>query len=374
MSMNYDVGLQVQANFTINILNTLINSNEDVAFSSYTLTLALAICYLGSSGITEIEFKKVLSPPYMMKGDYCEMLGDSFANIYGSGRGGDGIYIGNKLFFQQDYAINKIFKLETEKYFKTTFESVDFENSTFTAQKIYNFIKKSSGAKSHNTIKSDNIISSKKGIITNAFYFKGLWKESFNESLTSDGEFSTKNNKKKIVKMMKKMDTLIYGNDKNFHVVRLPYSNGNSEFVLILPKEDNMLHYYLENLKDKDLLNLIDLTYYEYVDLVMPKFTVEVSHDFKEPLIKLGVLSAFNDKANFSMITKEDNFKIDYISQKVSVDVNEEGIESDEMTHLWHESTSNVSSGNEPIVVKADHPFLYLIINENNILFAGIYQ
>uniref|UniRef100_A0A0N5CH49 SERPIN domain-containing protein n=1 Tax=Strongyloides papillosus TaxID=174720 RepID=A0A0N5CH49_STREA len=374
MSMEHDNILEAQANFTINILNQIFTSSDGVAFSPYSLTLALAMCYIGTCGNTEIEFKNLLSP-FIEKVEYCKMLKNSIGNVYNDSDGVSNIYIANRLFIQNDYVVKEKFKNDIENYLSATFENVNFSDPVVSAETINNFISNATHQKIKDLIKSNSISMDTKAIITNALYFKSQWKKKFNEFLTIDDEFYITNNEKKIVKMMSKATSLLYGGNKNFHIVKIPYTHSGSEFILILPKERNKLHSLLKKMDGKSLLKLIESTYYyKDVILTMPKFKVESSYSMKKVLTKMGLVTPFNENANFTGMTSTDKIKIDDVIHKVFVDVNEEGTEAAAATAIFMVGYSAPVSKNDEIIVKADHPFLYIILDNEKILFSGVYQ
>uniref|UniRef100_A0A0K0E2X0 SERPIN domain-containing protein n=1 Tax=Strongyloides stercoralis TaxID=6248 RepID=A0A0K0E2X0_STRER len=371
--VGYSATLSSQVNFTIGALNQIISSNQNVAFSPYSLTLALAMCYIGAGGTTEIEFKKLLSP-YMEKKEYLEFLNTSISTINLSSTNNTSIYIAEKLFVKSGYKVNKKFKKEVKKYLKATTENVDFSDSTNSVKKINNFISNATYGKINDLISSNDINSLTRVVLTNALFFKSQWKEKFDKMLTTNEDFYTTSTKKKSVEMLNKQGKLLYGSNENFHAIKIPYSNINSSFFLILPKERNMLYSLLNTFNSNVFLNLTHSIKRQSVDFSMPKFKVESSQSWKDPLIKMGLTSAFDDSANFSFMSSKNNLKIDAVLQKVYVDVNEEGTEAAAATGVIIGFKSSLIHTEVPIVVKADHPFLYFILYNNNILFSGLYQ
>uniref|UniRef100_A0A0N5B8F7 SERPIN domain-containing protein n=1 Tax=Strongyloides papillosus TaxID=174720 RepID=A0A0N5B8F7_STREA len=119
----------------------------------------------------------------------------------------------------------------------------------------------------------------------------------------------------------------------------------------------------------KNLLKLItSACCYRNVILTMLKFRVESLYSMKKVLTKMGLVTPFNDKSNFTGITSNVGFWFENIVQKVFIDVNEKG------TKVEPEIPSIVLNHEEEIIVKANHPFLYIVLDNEKILFSGIYQ
>ena len=104
----------------------------------------------------------------------------------------------------------------------------------------------------------------------------------------------------------------------------------------------------------------------------MPRFKVESQFLLGQTLKSLGIRDAFNaQSADFTGITAVDEeFFIDEVIHKAYVDVNEEGTEAAAATGVVMKTLSMPA---ERVVFKADHPFIFLIMDNTSksILFIG---
>ncbi len=66
----------------------------------------------------------------------------------------------------------------------------------------------------------------------------------------------------------------------------------------------------------------------ESMHLQVPKFQMTDSFNLNEPLISLGMRNAFDEKADFSGMTRSEKLFISAVRHKAFVDVNEEGTEA----------------------------------------------
>jgi len=115
---------------------------------------------------------------------------------------------------------------------------------------------------------------------------------------------------------------------------------------------------------------------YTQVDLSMPKFKLETNYSLNESLIKLGLKVAFTDYADFSGISLETSLKISNVNHKAYIEVNEEETEAAAVTAIaMVNSTSPGGPVPKPKIFKADHPFIFMIIDNKTkgILFIGRY-
>uniref|UniRef100_A0A0N5CH52 SERPIN domain-containing protein n=1 Tax=Strongyloides papillosus TaxID=174720 RepID=A0A0N5CH52_STREA len=373
MSKEQDGILEAQANLTIDALKHILTSKDAIVLSPYSLILSMAISYIGARGETETEFKNLLSP-HAGKEEYCRMLKNSIDGIHNDLYGRYGIYIANRIFLQNDYAVEEKFKYDIKNYLAASLENLDFNDREKSVKIINDFISNATNHKIKNLIRPNSFSMDTRAIIISALYFKCQWNQIFCERLTVDDEFHITKSEKKIVKMMNNRSLLIYGGDNDFHAVKMQYWNC-TEFFLILPKEKNKLHSLLKKMDGKGLLKLINsANCYKSVILSMPKFKVESSHNMKNVLTKMGLSTPFNENANFTGITSTEEIWVDDIIQKVFIDVNEKGTEAAAAVILSISGCGSLKEYQEEVIVKADHPFLYVILNKEKILFCGVYQ
>ncbi len=110
---------------------------------------------------------------------------------------------------------------------------------------------------------------------------------------------------------------------------------------------------------------------YRQVALSMPKFEYESSFGLKQPLTTLGMEDAFiPEAADFSGMDGRRDLFIQDVLHKAFVSVDEAGTEAAAATAVIVGTTSMPP---EPIEVKIDRPFIYLIrdIETGTVLFVG---
>uniref|UniRef100_A0A0N4ZGJ8 SERPIN domain-containing protein n=1 Tax=Parastrongyloides trichosuri TaxID=131310 RepID=A0A0N4ZGJ8_PARTI len=112
-----------------------------------------------------------------------------------------------------------------------------------------------------------------------------------------------------------------------------------------------------------------------YVHLYLPQFKIESNHQLKKALKKLGLEKPFTNDADFSLMSKQTKSSISEIIQKAFIEVGEEGTEAAAATAIMMvDGCVNVSKIQNEHVFRADHPFMYFILDRSdNILFNGIY-
>lgn len=85
----------------------------------------------------------------------------------------------------------------------------------------------------------------------------------------------------------------------------------------------------------------------------------------------MGITKAFSDVAEFgNMLESPDELCVSNVFHKVSIEVNEEGSEAAAATGMIMMTRMMMEL---PTQFQADRPFLYMIWNKKNILFAGAF-
>ena len=173
-----------------------------------------------------------------------------------------------------------------------------------------------------------------------------------------------------------------YLEDEQFQILEMPYKAnlifGKREqisMVIFLPKRFNSLSE-LEPLlniqKIEDYLSRIHEQYAQKVNVLFPRFIINIEYKLTKTLLDLGITEAFTNNADFSGISKEPDIFISDVIHKAFVEVNEKGTEAAAVTALRVVGAS-IGPRKEPPIFRADHPFLFVIQDSQTktILFIG---
>ncbi len=106
------------------------------------------------------------------------------------------------------------------------------------------------------------------------------------------------------------------------------------------------------------------------VNVIMPKFTISESFSLNDALHGLGMKTAFGNQADFSRMANAKDLYIGKVIHKAFMVVNEKGTEAAAATAV---TMNRLAVQQMPIVFRADHPFLFMIIDKRSgsILFMG---
>ncbi|MBS0011040.1 MAG: serpin family protein [Bacteroidales bacterium] len=207
-------------------------------------------------------------------------------------------------------------------------------------------------------------------LLINAIYFNGKWKYEFDEGNTSDMPFYPENGSQVSVPMMNQELTTGIKAGENFLLIELPYGQGNYVMDIILPDDPYTTSDIIPMLNSPDWNSWLEGLHDTKIDLYMPRFKYEFKAELRDVLTDMGMGLAFSaGEADFSNISEQELF-ISKVLHQTFIETNEEGTEAAAATVVIIELTSLPP---EPLQVKLDRPFIYIIreVSTNSIAFIG---
>ena len=200
-------------------------------------------------------------------------------------------------------------------------------------------------------------------VLVNTLYLKSAWFNKFKEMATSEGDFTTFEDRVVSKDFMEKTDYF-------------EYYEGSEGKLIILPLEGNVSAVF--TLGDfTDVCDKLDEASEERVHIKLPKFDVETAFDKKEMMDFIkerGAGIAFTSDADFTVMSKDGQFYVSDIIQKTRIKVNEDGIEAAAASAVMVLGAAPPSLENRPKEFIADEPFRFYIITDTDkpeILFCG---
>uniref|UniRef100_A0A0K0E114 SERPIN domain-containing protein n=1 Tax=Strongyloides stercoralis TaxID=6248 RepID=A0A0K0E114_STRER len=375
MNHSNDVIVNSITNFSLNCLKQLKKDNEPTIFSPISLILALGMAYAGTKGETKKEFLEIIKSNNENNeidkyfSEFIQALDEipPDTNL--------GIKTANKIYIHSNFHVLESYKKLLSTFYDGQFESINFNENVIAAEKINAFISDATNEKIKDLITSDAINSMTRILLVNCLHFKGDWRKRFKEYEMYDDFFYRNENSREEVTFMKKQGFLTYNENENSQLVLLDYCDDKSKFGILLPKKRYDISNILNSLNGEELLKLINGASGQDVDLTIPKFKAESNFYLNDCLKSLGLKLAFSHDADFSGITESEKLFISNVVQKVFIDVNENGTEAAAATAMMIECLMLPIPPENPIVFKADHPFLFFILYDNkHMLFNGIYM
>ena len=375
--MDEDKIIKTSNTFSIDLYNKLKDPQKNLFFSPFSIYTVLAMVYAGTRGLTEKQMKETLNITLDQNRFHSEFK--KLLRIFHDGRGSE-LNLANLLCIQEGYILlEKFLWIIDDNYSGATWE-LDFNAVKESCKKINAWVAKQTRGKITNVI---NSIEENMGIIVvNAIYFKGAWENPFKERLTKDELFTLISGEEILVPMMHQTDKFRFLEEDGFQILEMPYKGehvfGTLErisMVIFLPEKNDGLeeleNYLTYNAIMKHFSKLQKL-WERKIKIIFPRFKFETKYELLKPLFELGITDAFSDNADFSGIAEDPPKRISRIIHKAFVDVNERGTEAAAVTAIAMIGAA-LGPRQEPPEFRADHPFLFLLIDSQTktILFIG---
>ncbi len=354
--------------FGVVLYRELSNSEGNIFISPFSVFTALSMTYEGARGQTADEMRAVLHLP-----ENASLRRDAFRTLllYAERPSGAELRVANALWVQKGYPLKEDYLDVIREYYLGEVRELDFKSDPNGAKRIINeWVEEQTKGKIKNLV--SGLSRETRLIITNAVYFKANWTLRFNPSDTHNGTFTLSSGRKAIAPMMTRLGKFNYTETDEFQALEMPYSGSRFSMVIILPKRADGLEKIEKELSPKLLEDTLKSLRLEEVEVTIPKFKFESEYHLGRTLQRMGMSEAFTDRADFSGIS-ERPVAISEVVHKTFISVAENGTEAAAATAVILTAASAPGETPKYKVFKADHPFLFFIVDRDNglILFMG---
>lgn len=360
--------------FALDLFHGEKKTGPNIFFSPYSISAALGMTYAGARGRTEQEMARTLhfsQSPANLPRAY-SILNLRFQQI----ERGTNVSLGvaNSLWCERDYHFLPSFLALNRDYFQAEVRSVDFSSDSDGVRKeINSWVAQHTRDRIQDLLQPGQVRADTRLLLCNAIYFKGDWAAKFDPKATKPEPFFVSADRSVTVPMMSRHLKLRSRALQGFAMVSLPYAGDDLAMVVLLPDaKDGLgeleqrltadaLQEWLSGLKQAPQLEAL---------VALPKFKLNCRLDLARTLAAMGMPAAFSPgEADFSGMTGSRDLFVSDVVHQAYVDVNEEGTEAAAATGVG----MRLASLSRPLVFRADHPFLFLIVEQQtgSILFLG---
>ena len=350
--------------FAVDLYRQLKEPGENLFFSPFSISSALAMTYGGAQGTTAVEMAEVLHFP-VSQDELHPLFGTLNRRLpLAAEKTGQRLSIANGLCLTGGEVSDGFKELLRTHYNGELFGGDLEEINGWVSRKTEGKIPRILESLDPNSV----------CVLLNAIYFKGLWARPFKPDRTEVQPFFVDGGKVQVQIMSQTDDfRLLRGNNND--ALALPYRGQALSMVILLPRRHDGLEA-LENMLTPAALGhwlaRLDAQRVQEVRVELPRFKLETSYGLAAPCRALGMREAFErNVADFrGMGWPKGDLWISQIKHKAFVEVNEEGTEAAAATAV---EMGTFGIPEPPPVFRADHPFLFLIRDHQTgtILFMG---
>ena len=374
----------VEANnkFTVALHKALRNDqnfvDENLFYSPSSLSIALAMTYMGARGNTAAQMSKALHwdtiPAEQLHTEEQHFL----QALQASNSASNELLTANRLFLQKNFTLEQEFAEGTKKFYDAEIALVDYQKDLEGARKEVNeWVEEKTKQKIKDLIPEGVFSTRTRVTLVNAIYFKGFWQNQFDKKATRKQQFFVSESEKVEVQMMnltKNFKHVEDGGELACQLLELPYQGEDLSMVILLPHDIHGLGKLEEDLTHDKLqkaLALVSQSHPHKVEVSLPRFKLTQQFKLNEILARMGATDMFNEyNADLTGISEgPEKIYVSHVIHKAFVEVNEKGTEAAAATAVVVKARMAVFN---PIFC-ADHPFLFMICHKKSsaILFMG---
>jgi serpin B len=364
--------------FAFALFPQLAAGDENVFFSPYSISLALAMTYAGANGPTADGMAQALH--YILPADRLHPAFNRLALELEGRSKAEGLdpklafqlSVANAIWGQMGAHFEQEFLDTLALNYAAGMRLVDYKNDAEAARReINDWVSDSTHQKVKDIIPKGALDALTRLVLANAVYFKAAWVHPFEPDATQPEPFYLLDGSTVDVPMMHEQASLRAMTGEGYRAVELPYAGWQLSMLILLPDESafNSMEARLSSGVVDEALGALQSG---QVVLSLPKFKYEWSLSMTNGLKALGMREAFDPQtADFSGMDGRRDLYITDILHKAYVAVDETGTEAAAATAVIVSPTSIQPA--PPIAFTIDRSFFFLIRDNptGTILFLG---
>ena len=331
--------------------------------SPLSASMALGMTMNGAAGETWSQMRDALGFGSLAE----EEINASYESLLGLLVGLDPAVetaIGNSVWTRQGFPVHSDFLDAVRETFDAEVEELDFASPS-ASERINGWVKAATGDRIEEIVPA-SIPGAVVMYLINAIYFKGSWALRFDPSDTRAEPFHLDDGSTRTAQLMTLRRDLPYQENSRFQAVDLPYGGRAFSMTVLLPRRGVSVDDLAASLDAGEWEEIAGSFHETDVRLFLPRFRMAYERTLNDDLAALGMVDAFDQRADFTRLSPAGGLWISEVKQKSWVEVNEEGTEAAATTVV----SVAESAGS---IVRADRPFLFFIRERlsGTILFAG---
>jgi serpin B len=365
--------------FGVDLFRRLGDSSRNAVVSPASVTTGLAMAWGGAQGETAREMGKVLrfegAPAAVMgaAGEVSRQLQDPTRPIV--------FRIANRLFGEKAFRFEAPYLEATRAAYGAALEPVDFKSAADRARGLINaWVEAQTEKRIRDLVPAGGVNGETRLVLVNAIYFLGDWLQPFAKEATFPAPFHLSERERKDVPTMHRTDTLRLSRRPGYLALELPYKGRHMSMLVLLPDRVSGLPSLVGSLTAGEMEAAVAGLAPTRVAVALPKFEVDPAQSLSlgDVLVAMGMGLAFDRaRADFTGIANppdpRDRLYIGRVFHKAFVKVDEKGTEAAAATAVSMMRAGAAAPREEPVPFKADHPFLFLIRDNETglVIFLG---
>lgn len=351
--------------FADGISSAILSGGKNSVCSPVSLYMALSLAAAGANGKTRDEMFSVLGLAGKDAAYLSKETGKLFQTLFFDNKITK-LKVANSLWLQKGVPFKQAYIDDAVKDFYASLYNVDYASKE-TPKRMGQWISDNTNGVLKPEVQVDpNLILT----ILNTVYLKDEWMDRFTDANTKKDSFRLADGSKTECDFMhRKIETGRYVKGDGFQSCSLALKNAG-EVVLILPDEGIGVDRLLSEAGKTGLFSTQKEAKGAMIELALPKFTFGSDYQLADTLKKMGMETAFEGGADFSLMT-DGGAIISNVRQQAHVAADENGVEAAAFTQIMMAGGAMIKDSVIPM--KFDRPFLFAILSQEGApLFTGL--
>jgi serpin B len=364
--------VKISNTFGFDLYERLERGRGNVMMSPASAAIVVAMVAAGARGQTRDEMLHVLH----IERERWSSAPSSFSALLGAlndGKGREGLelHVTGRLWSQQGFPFNEAVLQRLREDYGAPLGALDFQGAPREARLVINrWAARETHGRVAEVLGPRDLDELTRLVVTNAVYFKGRWLHRFSPQRTSRMAFAAAQGPRR-VPTMQQVAAFRYADVENAALLELPYRGGVSMMV-VLPHERSGLEAVESELAAKYEAWRVALSP-RRVDVRLPRWKLATNLSLGESLSALGMPTAFKPTADFSDLVTQPvaPLALKRVLQQTFISVDETGTEAAAVTVAEIGLMGKIQVA--PVPFHADHPFLYVLVEQQTgaVLFIG---
>ncbi|KAF3424849.1 hypothetical protein E2986_00965 [Frieseomelitta varia] len=302
--------------------------NGNLIAAPASIQVLLTMLMEGANGNTRSEIISVLRLPEDQS--YRERLMQYILTSLNKNENGTEVDLNTRLWVDKTVRILDTYKNILRSSFQGDVETVNFAEKQSAAHHINEWVRRVtrnaiSSASLLNDVPPDTHL-----MLTSVIYFKGRWLKSFDTAKTKLQCFYIPNGECRKTYFMKHESFYRYAYIASIeaHVVEIPYSDGKTSMLTLMPnsrEKDLYLRILSEDLVTIPVSVILANLRLQDITVHLPKFNIENNLDLIPTLQYLGIEDIFQPNTNLTKLISNSSIHVTSILQNIKLEIDEEG-------------------------------------------------
>lgn len=344
--------------FALEMYHSLGSGEENMFFSPFSISAALAMTYAGARGPTEEEMRETLH--FTLPENTLHAAFGSLLRRLAPDSNDDGEFVlhtVNALWGQRGHDFLPGFLSLVSEYYRGGISILDFTDEPERSRSTINeWVAEQTEDRIADLLPPGSITAATRLVLTNAIYFNARWLFTFDPAATARRPFTLLSGEQLEVASMSVTESYRMMTGEGYGAVELPYRGTDVSMLLIVPDEG--MFPEIEGRLDPEFVRRTDAAMGQVsLHLSLPKFSSTSRFSLKDVLTSMGMPSAFGPAADFSGMDGTRWLYISGVFHQAFVSVDEYGTEAAAATAVVMEKRN----GGASVEFSIDRPFIYMI-------------